>query len=453
MKSRSIIIVVILLVCLFALYVYLKSSKSSYSDIPLTKGICYQFYNNKDPNTSLFPDMICNPNWNATRANDLSIIKTAGVLCLRTYEFGWDQSHDMYFGALESSGLQTNVPISNYNITNVKSGDFSTTYFNYLGKEFTSGKQYRKCIHSIMVANEPELMGKPDWATTCVQYMQAILDAENKFGIQGSLPLITVPVSFTTRDPSTGKTGIAGKVILDELEAEMKNQGLDVKLGSRYIGSINTTNPPSDIKTMFDAAYQKPFMLTEYSPGSDKMTSDNITSYLTDIQTVSNVRAIFSFQYFDPTNKTGAERNFAMTCFESQYEIPGPCTGNTCPPSDAKIGNKFISAVSTAFKGGDVNSLFGIKCGTPGPSPTPSSQVCLPLSTATSDQLQGAINYACGQINCSASPCTQNAFDNATYVFSKYYNEKSSSGATCDFGGIAKLMNSSDSKSPQCISK
>jgi hypothetical protein len=452
MKSRTAVIIIILLVFLFALYVYLKSSRSSYSD-QLTKGICYQFYNNKDPNTSLFPDMICNPNWNATRANDLSIIKIAGVSCLRTYEFGWDQSHDMYFGALESSGLQTNIPISNYNIINIKPGDFSTTYFNYLGQEFTSGKQYRKCIHSIMVANEPELTMNPSWASICVKYMQAILDAENKFGIQGPLPLISVPVSFTTKDPSTGKTGIAGKVILDELETEMKNQGLDVKLGSRYIGSINTTNPPNDIKTMFDAAYQKPFMLTEYSPGSDNMSSDNITSYLTDIQNISNVRAIFSFQYFDPTNKTGAERNFAMTCFESQYEIPGPCVGNTCPPSDAKTGNKFISAVSTAFKGGDVNSLFGITCGGPSPGPSPSTQVCLPLSTATSDQLQSSINYACGQVDCSGNPCTQNAFDSATYVFSKYYNVKSSSGATCDFGGVAKLMSSSDSKSPQCISK
>jgi hypothetical protein len=391
--------------------------------------------------------MICNANWNDTRSNDLSVIKKAGVSCLRTYEFGWDQPHDVYFGALESSGLQTNIPISNYNIINVKSDDFSSTYFNYLGKEFTSGKQYRKCVHSIMIANEPELTNNPSWASTCVKYMQAVLDAESKFGIQGPLPLITVPVSYTTRDPSTGKTGVAGKVILDELEAEMKNQGLDVKLGSRYIGSINTTNPPDDIKNMFDTAYQKPFMLTEYSPGSDIMTSDNVQRYLTDIQKVSNVRAIFSFQYFDPTNKTGAERNFAMTCFESQYEIPGPCVLNTCPPPDAKIGNKFISAVSTAFGGGDVNSLFGITC-SGGPSP----QVCLPLQTATSDQLQKAIGYACGQMDCSANPCTQNPYDSATYVFSKYYTEKSSSGATCDFGGVATLSNSSDSKSPQCIS-
>ena len=446
MKSRTVIIV--LIVVLIALYMYLISCRSSYTGQSLTKGVCYQFYNNKDPNTSLFPDMICNPNWNATRTNDLSIIKKAGASCLRTYEFGWDQSHDMYFGNLETIGLQTNIPISNYNIINIKPGDFSTTYFNYLGKEFTSGKQYRKCIHSIMVANEPELTNKPDWAVTCVQYMQAILDAESKFGIQGPLPLISVPVSFTTRDPSTQKTGIAGKVILDELETEMKNQGLDVKLGSRYIGSINTTNPPNDIKTMFDTAYQKPFMLTEYSPGSDIMTSDNVQKYLTDIQSVSNVRAVFAFQYFDPTNKTGAERNFAMTCFDSQYEIVEPCSGQTCPPPDAKIGNKFISSVSTAFGGGDVNSLFGITCGG-GPSP----QVCLPVFSATSDQLQTAISYACGQIDCSGNPCTQNAYDSATYVFSKYYNTKSSSGATCDFSGVAKLMNSSDSKSPQCISK
>ena len=444
MKPRTLIIVIGVLVLALALYMYLSSS--SYSTQSPTKGICYQFYNNKDPNTSLFPDMICNPNWNAERANDLSIIQKAGVSCIRTYEFGWDQSHDVYFGALEAAGLQTNIPISNYNIQNVTPDDFSDVYFKSLGKELTTGKQYRKCIHSIMVANEPELMVKPDWATTCALYMKAIADAENKFGIQGSLPIISVPVSFTTRDPSTGVTGVAGKVILDELEAAMAKQG--VNLGTRYVGSINTTNPPSDIQTMFDAAYKKPFMLTEYSPGSDTMSSDTITKYLTDIQSVSNVRAIFSFQYFDPTNKTGAERNFAMTCFDSQYEITGPCSGTTCPPPDAKIGNKFISAVSTAFKGGDVSGMFGITCGG---GPAPAAQVCLPVPTATSDKLQSAIDYACGQIDCSGNPCTQNVVGSATYALSKYYKEKSGSGATCDFGGVAKLMNSSDSPSPQCI--
>jgi hypothetical protein len=31
--------------------------------------------------------------------------------------------------------------------------------------------------------------------------------------------------------------------------------------------------------------------------------------------------------FMQVTNKTGAERNFAMTCFDSRYEITGPCMG------------------------------------------------------------------------------------------------------------------------------
>ena len=417
-------------------------------------------------NGSRKPDLTRDDNWNDTRMNDLNIIKALGATVIRTYEFGFDASHGSYFAALEKVGLQTAIPISDYSMAppGYDPKGFTTTWLKYLNQEFTVNKQYRPCVHSIMVFNEPELQAVSGvWANIVCEYIQSVLDAESQFGIQGPLPLIIVPVSYGTVDVKTGKSGTPGKVYLDELEAQMKTLGLDVKLQGRYMPGINTTNPPTDILNQFDSVYKKPYYLTEYGPASNNMNADNVTQYFTSLlgNPPPNLKGVFAFQYFNPTNKTAPERNFGMTCWEPTYENVPPdqfCAYQdtahpfSCPPAGTAVGDKngLIAALSKAYGGSDVSKMFGITCGG-SPSPTPTKQYCLPKKGVADAKLSGDIGWACGQggTDCSKNPCSNSAFDTATYVFSKYYNEHAASGATCDFGGDAELRVPDDMK---CVS-
>ena len=459
--------IVMAIVALVLLYLVMRTSGYTSSSSSVMKGICFQFYNDQSQmNGSRKPDLTRDDNWNDTRMNDLAIIKALGATVIRTYEFGFDASHGSYFAALEKVGLQTAIPISDYSMAppGYDPKGFTTTWLKYLNQEFTVNKQYRPCVHSIMVFNEPELQAvSGTWVNIVCEYIQSVLDAESQFGIQGPLPLIIVPVSYGTVDVKTGKSGTPGKVYLDELEAQMKTLGLDVKLQGRYMPGINTTNPPTDILNQFDSVYKKPYYLTEYGPASNNMNADNVTQYFTSLlgNPPPNLKGVFAFQYFNPTNKTAPERNFGMTCWEPTYENVPPdqfCAYQdtahpfSCPPAGTAVGDKngLIAALSKAYGGSDVSKMFGITCGG-SPSPTPTKQYCLPKKGVADAKLSGDIGWACGQggTDCSKNPCSNSAFDTATYVFSKYYNEHAASGATCDFGGDAELRVPDDMK---CVS-
>jgi hypothetical protein len=461
--------IVMAIVALVLLYLVMNRMRTSgYQASPVVKGICLQFYNNQNPqNGSMYPDMTRDENWNDTRTNDLRIIKALGASVVRTYEFGFDGKHGKYFSALEQVGLQTGIPVSDYNLNDP--AGFTKTWVTYLGQELTVNKQYRPCIHSVMIFNEPELQAAAkNWPSITCNYMQAILDAESQFGVTGPLPLIVVPVSFGTTDPATGKTGDPGKVYIDELEAQMKTQGLDVKLQGRYMPGINTTNPLSDMN-LFDSKYGKPFMITEYGPSGANMNADNVTAYFTSILTSPppNLRGVFAFQYFDPTNKANDERKFGMTCWDQPFDdVPlgdfcsynDPAHPNSCPPPGTAVGDKngLIAALSKAYGGTDVSGMFGIKCGggPPPPPPPPGQQYCLPKKGTSDAKLGSDVGWACGQggTDCSMNPCAGNVFDTATYVFSKYYKEHAASGASCDFGGDAQLMTPDSTINQKCLS-
>ena len=457
----EVLLILAIVLSIVALVFLLQRRTSGYASGSVVKGVCFQFYNDQNPsNGSMYPDFTRDENWNDVRLNDLKIIKAMGASVVRTYEFGFDAKHGRYLSALEQVGLQTAIPVSDYNLTVNDPKTFGFNWLRYLQTELTTPtKQYRPCVHSVMLFNEPELQQvSSQWPSIVCNHMQAILDSEAQFGITGALPLIIVPVSSGTVDSKTGKTGPPGKVYLDQIESQMKAQGLDVKLQGRYVAGVNTTLPPAEVLRQFDTVYGKPYFLTEYGPPGATMSPDTITSYFSGIleSPPPNLRGVFAFQYFDPTNKSGDERKFGMTCWASPYDDVPPgdfCAykdqahPNSCPPAGTQVGDKngLIAALAKAFGGADVSKMFGTTCGG-GPAP-----VCLPKQGADPGKLGGDIGWACGQTDCTKNPCTGNPYDAATYVFSKYYSENASKGATCDFGGDATLRTPDSSIKASCL--
>ena len=432
--KRALFAALFVIALLVAWFLVRSSSSSGYAT-QITKGICYQFYNNRTDGSAM-PDLACDLNWNATRNLDLDILKKAGVAVLRVYELGWDQTHLNYYANLEARGMQTNIPVSNYNLLDGLAFEgFQVSYEKLLRSEFTVGGKYRPCVHSIMVCNEPELSAAGDgWAEKVVQLVQKILAAEKSAGVTGPLPPITVPVSSGIHSQVSPFPGVGNLLQLDQAFAKA-----GVALGDRYVASMNATMPPDAVKQQFAANWKKPFMLTEYSPAHSDMTPVNVAQFLADIQSTPGLTTVFAFQYFDPTNKSGDERDFGMTCFEAPYEIDRNafCTtqDHNCPPNNARVGNKLISAVASAFGGQDPSGLFQVQCG------TPANQACVPKPGVSPDKLSGDVSWACGQIpgGCGDNPCASDITGTATFVFSKYYELNKGVGATCDFGGDATL--------------
>ena len=435
----------VLLLLVGVLLVFNK--KSFYTPSAPVKGIGFQMYNNKPINDDLHADAVADENWNATRLNDLKIIKKLGVEDLRLYEWSWVRNHGNFFRDLESQGLKTCIPISMYNFLNP--GAFtSDTWKTYLNKEFlTPDKKYRNSIKYIMIGNEPEITAaKDNWQVLACDIIQKILDAEKSMGVTGALPIITVPVSSGTLkggDPGFGYLGV--------LDAEMKSRGIDIS--DRYIGCINFTMAPADIKAQVLDKYDKPIIIGELSPPPttyplSPTRTDEMASRLTDALALSNVAAVFAFQYFDPTNKTGTERGFGMTCFTPEYDVDSCVENNKCPPDDTKLGNraKMLNGVAKAYGGMVDDTLFGASC------QSSSLSSCVPKAGADSQKVNDAIGYACGILgDCSGNPCTNQPsppYGSATWVFSKFYKEGKGS---CDFGGVAEL--SSSPTYPSCVAE
>lgn len=435
------------LLLLFLLVVLLYVRKSNFTDPP-DKGVCYQFYTNKSGEDQA--DIAADTNWNEVRNNDLDIIKGLGCTCIRLYDWAWDRSHKNFFDALESRGLTTCVPVSMYNLRDPPppNGGWpdsftKDTWKQYLTSEFLKNGKYRPAIKYIMVANEPELAGLgSEWPTRCATIVKRILDAEKEIGVSGNLPIITVPVSSGKPDEKPPGVGY-----LDQLDKAFKDMGID--LGDRYVYSINFTMPPEAVQDQVISKFNKPLMITEYSPAGESLPlsptrTNEINRFLTSALKFPNIKGVFGFQYFDPTHKDGTERGFGFTCFQKAYDVDECIKVNNCPPPDAKVGNRanMLDGVAKAYGGTVLTSKLGITCGEDPPPPPPTGKICQAKKGADPDAVVNGINYACGVLgDCSGNPCkdTDPPYGAASWVFNKYY-KNDPQPSSCDFSGVAELV-------------
>eukprot|EP01043_Picozoa_sp_COSAG02_P033082 COSAG02_NODE_2241_length_9405_cov_7.458951_4_plen_288_part_00 len=92
------------------------------------------------------------------------------------------------------------------------------------------------------------------------------------------------------------------------------------------------------------------------------------------------------------------------------------------------------------------------------PTPGQYGSYCVARPNCNLGQLGGAVGWACGQLiptgfDCGTdipANCSVKLEDKANYVFSVYFEQFESTGATCDFGGVG-MMSDPFKPLPHCI--
>ena len=291
--------------------------------------------------------------WGSAGRNDVNVFKNLGCDIVRLYDWNPAKSHPQFMDYCNSNNIKVAIPVSNYFLgfygTPYSANTFYTTEIPKLLDPTT--KNYIPSVGIILIGNEPELTGSANWAATIVQAMTDLLQVEQANGVQGSLPQISVPVSF-------GIQGSEGPAIayLKAIQTAMQSASDPVQqlLTGRYIPSFNTTNTGADISNLFYSDFKAfsvnpKFLITEYSPTP---TSPGPFSTVSSIQTRAtgpapntnlleqltwyfnaadeasqNCQGVFIFQYLDQPQKQPPESLFGFTQY-TKAQLPT----NSCTP-------------------------------------------------------------------------------------------------------------------------
>jgi len=330
----------------------------------LTKGICYQrYFSNVDP--GIAGDMAADTNWILIkdRRDDLNLFQNMQVQTLRLYEWNYTVSHRVFINDTCAAGLKFQLPISNF-VMGWQGAPYDVqNFYRSALREVTQGNAYRPCVHSIAISNEPFLTVGDRSLVNLDRAINDILNAEEEAGVTQNLPPITVPVAFA--DVAGEGPAIYYGRRLNELPAVQR-------LGSRFILSINTTNPADSVKNEFADVYQQPFMITEwgltplnYPPGEYAVNLQRETETLLRYAREGQIqlRGVFGFIYFKQVWKDGAELNFGFTCFPDSLNVVNCLQRRNCPPHGAELGiypnDNSLLALANAY-GGNIQGLeFG----------------------------------------------------------------------------------------------
>ena len=328
---------------------------------PFIKGICYtmptMYVNETIAPDNIKTDVAANELWSiASSRGDLDILKKSGVTHLRVYDWDLNANHTKFLKDLEDSEIKLMLSISDYFTKNL---DVLENSLDNLLKEITIDGKYRECIHSIIIGNEPDLHGGEGNYTNSMEAVKKLLNHENTNNITNKDDIkLSIPVSFGV----FGNMGPGVKQI-DDIIRIIKEKNINIL--NRFVPSIQTKNPASDIKNLF---YNKltpqakryiermGFYITEWSlppPGDDAPNSPGPKQANLDVvdtqklMTMKHLKGIFGFQYLNPVDKTGVEKEFGFTRFNNCKEV------NNCPsPSETICDyNGSMVALSEAYSG------------------------------------------------------------------------------------------------------
>ena len=332
------------------------------------KGICYtmptMYVNGTIVRDNIKTDVAADELWSKARSRgDLDILKKSGVTHLRVYDWDLNADHTIFLEDLESKELNLMLSISDYFIKNLNVLENS---LDNLLKEITNNGKYRECIHSIIIGNEPDLQGEEGNYTNSMEAVKKLLNHENTNNITNKDDIkLSIPVSFGNfSDMGPGVKQI------DDIIRIIKEKNINIL--NRFVPSIQTKNPSTDIEDLF---YKKltpeakryidrmGFYITEWSlpspldgapnrPGPKQANLDVNDTRL--LMNMKSLKGIFGFQYLNPVDKTGVEKEFGFTRFNNCKEV------NNCPsPSETICDyNGSMVALSEAYGGKDPGIPF-----------------------------------------------------------------------------------------------
>ena len=197
--------------------------------------------------------------------DDIGNLASAGVNFLHFYD--WNQpgapmnrNHANFLNYCQSKSISVAVPISNWYVQQVQNTSpdyqqYGTAWFdNFVREVYPNGKRHPAVV-MWSLGNEFDEPGNQLSPQGIVMTAQAIIAAEDKANIPLTERIaFTAPVSFGLRN--SNNVPAAGAVLL--LKDAFNIAGLSTVFTNRFIASVNTFNPGSDLgpwaETNFPAA-------------------------------------------------------------------------------------------------------------------------------------------------------------------------------------------------------
>ncbi|MFZ5961438.1 hypothetical protein ACOXXX_00665 [Thalassococcus sp. BH17M4-6] len=360
--------------------------------VPL-QGVCYspapsddtpappQKYFDTDFTNSCFPLIWgAGPEGSVTGRNDLATISGTGANLLHLYDWSvppapgaspgqYERSHTSFLQAADAAGLRVIVPVSNYFLGELASGDTATvkTQMTAMVTEVYDGGTTPMAAAGLWgIANEFDLAGNFS-ATTVAQAMALLVEIEADLGIpaENVLP-ICAPVSFA----ATGGLPPAISAMQDLKAAIDDNGELSSDFWStRIVGALNSFNDgdflASYIADTFPTYFpDTPFFFSEMGINLGAVPDEDAQATWVAAQLAKTVpsgqflgRCVF--QFLDQTAmKTGTEATFGMTKFDNTTPPPtGTIPADYVPgggetyPVDALAQKPLFATVKEAYSG------------------------------------------------------------------------------------------------------
>lgn len=278
---------------------------------------------------------------------DLAIIKALGANTVRLYGNDPTLDHSAFLDEAMKQGLEVIAGLSDYPFTqmpgNCVATDFNcyeqvkSQYTQNLKRGFLSvGNVYHPALRAVILMNEADLKfhgGPRSFCKALISAFDAALDAEQEMGVAGQAPAFTATFSFgvCARCSSYGDKPAVGQMI--ELRRAMmhpESVGYHAKndlwaaYQVRFINSINTANPATDIRWLFLDLYdrefpQVPVFIGEYhNPRTLDQKRDLETILRIAADGATMLQGISFFEYQVRYDKGGSEEYFGMFGLEER---------------------------------------------------------------------------------------------------------------------------------------
>lgn len=286
--------------------------------------------------------------WGSAKGrHDLGIMKALGANTVRLYGDDPRLDHLAFLDEALKQGLEVIVGLSDYPYTQMPGNCLSTgsdcyeqvksQYLQNLKKGFlTAGNTYHPALRTVILMNEPDLKfpeGPRSYCKALVSAFDAALDAEKEVGVAGLAPAFTATFSFGVCPgcAAYGTKPALGQMI--DLRSAMKRpetvgytprNDIWAAYRARFINSVNTANPATDIRWLFlndyDTVFRDvPVFIGEYhSPRTvdQKRDLETVLSIAEDKSTM--LIGVSFFEYQVRYDKGGSEMTFGMFGLEER---------------------------------------------------------------------------------------------------------------------------------------
>mmetsp|Transcript_7835 Transcript_7835/g.22494 ORF Transcript_7835/g.22494 Transcript_7835/m.22494 type:complete len:1069 (-) Transcript_7835:99-3305(-) len=314
--------------------------------------------------------------WGPEGRSDLALIKSLGANTVRLYGNDPSLDHTEFLDEALNQGLQVIAGISDYPYTQMPGNCLSTEfncytqvkeqYLQNLKRGFLAvGNAYHPALRTMILMNEPDLKfpnGPKSYCKAIISAFDAVLDAEREVGIAGQAPTFTTTFSFGVcgggckklgEKPAIGQMLELRQAMQDPASVGYKPKNdLWAAYKLRFINSVNTANPATDMPWLFLDKYNElfptvPVFVGEYhSPRTLDQQRDLETILETARDPKSMLMGISFFEFQVRYDKGGSEMSFGMFGLEARevkdmWIKSGTFTANCLKPLEvAEIGNQ-----------------------------------------------------------------------------------------------------------------